>query len=71
VAAVAILRSHASMENVMTYYSIFDSPIGKLLLTSDGENITRLFMNDHEGGPTANADFSADGAMLRSLDRCR
>ena len=42
----------------MTYYSIFDSPIGKLLLTSDGQNITRLFMEDHEGGATANSDFA-------------
>jgi methylated-DNA-[protein]-cysteine S-methyltransferase len=43
---------------MITYYSIFDSPIGPLLLTSDGTNITRLFMNDHDGGPTANADFA-------------
>ncbi len=45
----------------MTYYSIFDSPIGKLLVTSDGTHITRLFMNDHEGGATANAHFSRVG----------
>jgi methylated-DNA-[protein]-cysteine S-methyltransferase len=44
----------------MTYYTIFDSPIGPLLLTSDGTSITRLFMNDHEGGPTATAGFAEE-----------
>ena len=44
----------------MTYYTIFESPIGKLLLTSDGTHITRLFMNDHEGGPTATAGFAEE-----------
>src|SRR4029079_1257543 len=58
-AAMAFIRSNAPLEITMTtYYSIFESPIGPLLLTSDGTNITRLYMNDHEGGPTANADFA-------------
>ena len=44
----------------MTYYTYLSSPIGQLLLTTDGSSITRLFMEDHEGGPTAVAGF-ADG----------
>jgi methylated-DNA-[protein]-cysteine S-methyltransferase len=47
-------------KSMTTYYTIFNSPIGQLLLTSDGTHITRLFMNDHEGGPTATANFAED-----------
>ena len=49
----------------MTYYTIMESPIGYLLMTSDGKSITRLFMEDHEGGPTANADFTTKKVHAR------
>ena len=54
----------------MTYYTFLDSPIGQLLLTSDGENITRLFMEDFEGGPTAIAGF-ADSSSRRGFASVR
>ncbi|MEA2551949.1 MAG: methylated-DNA-[protein]-cysteine S-methyltransferase [Fimbriimonadaceae bacterium] len=49
----------------MTYFTIFDSPIGQLLLTSDGASITRLFMEDYEGGPTASSDFLGTNGHAR------
>jgi len=42
----------------MTYYTILESPVGKLLISSDETHLTRLFMEDHVGGPTANSDFA-------------
>ena len=44
----------------MTYYDILSTPIGPLLLTSDGHSITRLYMASFTGGPTARAEFSAE-----------
>ncbi|HVT11301.1 MAG TPA: methylated-DNA--[protein]-cysteine S-methyltransferase [Fimbriimonadaceae bacterium] len=35
----------------MTYYDTFDSPIGTLLATSDGESLTGIYMENHKGGP--------------------
>ena len=50
-----------------TYYSIIDSPVGKLLVTSDGKHVTRLFMEDHIGGPTANSDFAESPSKENSV----
>lgn len=41
----------------MTYYTIIKTPIGRLLLTSDGEALTGVHMEDHEGGPQALSGF--------------
>jgi methylated-DNA-[protein]-cysteine S-methyltransferase len=35
----------------MTYYTYLDSPIGRLLLTSDGTSLTGLYMEPHRHGP--------------------
>jgi methylated-DNA-[protein]-cysteine S-methyltransferase len=46
---MAILRGNAFMENVggwtVIYYTYMESPIGNLLLTSDGEALTGLYMS--------------------------
>src|SRR5215471_1423363 len=34
-----------------TFFTQLDSPVGPLFLTSDGEAITGLFMEQHKGGP--------------------
>ena len=41
----------------MTYYSYYDSPLGKILLLSDGTALTGLYM---EGQPGKNGDMQAD-----------
>ena len=46
----------------MTYYITVKSPIGKLLLTSDGEAVTGIYMEEHEGGPQALSGFSASAS---------
>ena len=38
-------------EMKLTYYTIVDSPIDPLLLRSDGENLTGVFMDAHKRGP--------------------
>src|SRR5713226_3624003 len=47
-AALAFLRHHASLEIVgeaiVTYYTVIESPIEPLLLTSDGRALTGLLM---------------------------
>lgn len=42
------------------FYNYFASPIGSLLLVSDGESLTGLYMNDHAGGPTPQPDWRHD-----------
>ena len=41
----------------MTHYSWLESPIGPLLLTSDGEALTGLYLTAHQGGPEIAADW--------------
>ena len=41
----------------MTYYTYFNSPIEPLLLTSDGESLTGLYMSAHRQGPESGADW--------------
>lgn len=36
------------MNTEITYYTYYEAPIGKLLLTSDGTSLTRLYMRDVE-----------------------
>jgi methylated-DNA-[protein]-cysteine S-methyltransferase len=44
----------------MTYYDIFDSPVGLLLVTGDGANVTGLYLEDHKGGPAVADDWKRD-----------
>ncbi|MCB0140931.1 MAG: methylated-DNA--[protein]-cysteine S-methyltransferase [Caldilineaceae bacterium] len=41
----------------MTYYTYFDSPLEPLLLISDGEALTGLFMVEQKYGPEVGADW--------------
>ena len=43
------------------YYQVLASPIGELLLTSDGAALTGLHMEPHEIGP----DWRRDDDLLR------
>jgi methylated-DNA-[protein]-cysteine S-methyltransferase len=58
---MALLCHYASLEIVggtkMTYFTTFASPIDELLLLSDGENLTGLFMTEPAHGPTRSADW--------------
>src|SRR5262249_60848021 len=51
-AAMAFIRSNAHLEKtggaVMSYYTLLDSPVGKLRLTSDGQALTGLDMLNAE-----------------------
>ncbi len=49
----------------LTLYTTLNSPIGELLLTSDGAALTGLYMPDHAHGPEIGADWVRDdGAEL-------
>ncbi|MCX6359698.1 MAG: methylated-DNA--[protein]-cysteine S-methyltransferase [Armatimonadetes bacterium] len=49
----------------MTLYTTLGTPIGELLLTSDGAALTGLYMPDHAHGPEVGAGWvSDDGAAL-------
>jgi methylated-DNA-[protein]-cysteine S-methyltransferase len=43
-----------------TYYTYFDSRIDPILLTSDGEALTGLYMVEHKHGPDVTADWMRD-----------
>ena len=43
-----------------TVYDTMPSPLGPLLLTSDGEALTGVFMEDHRHGPAVGADWLRD-----------
>lgn len=45
----------------MTYYRLVPSPIGSLLVTSDGAAITGTYMEAFDGGPTDNSEFASSG----------
>lgn len=48
----------------MTYYTYTPSPFGNLLLLSDGEALTGLFLPSHKHGPGAvSADWKRDGEL--------
>ena len=46
----------------MTYYTTIESPIQPILLTSDGESLTGLFMIEHKHGPEIQADWVQNAA---------
>lgn len=49
------------------YYSVMPSPIGGLLLTSDGECLTQLYMEPHEGRYAIRPSWQRDDAVLRRV----
>ena len=48
-----------------TCYSILPSPIGDVVLTSDGLRLTGLHMEQHKGGGTIQAHWQRDDAVLK------
>ncbi len=48
-----------------TYFSWMESPIGKLLLTSDGESLTRLYMQTQKYGCQPQSDWRRDDAIFK------
>jgi methylated-DNA-[protein]-cysteine S-methyltransferase len=47
------------------YYSKLSTPIGELLLTSDGSALTGVYLADHLGGPARGANWYEDAEVLR------
>jgi len=45
----------------LIYYAEMDSPLGPLLLTSNGTSLTGLYMSEHRHGPTAGEPLSEWG----------
>lgn len=52
------------MSSSTIYYSTMPSPIGELLLTTDGEHLTGLYMEAHKGGTTVQSDWCHDDVAL-------
>lgn len=55
----------------MVYYTVIDSPIDPLMLTSDGTALTGLYMTPHQYGPAVATDWLRDenAAPLREAVR--
>src|SRR4051812_3272697 len=51
---------------IMIYYDIIASPIGQLLVTSDGESLTGLYLENHKGGPSVAPDWRRDPSRFES-----
>ena len=49
------------------YYSNMPSPIGELVLTSDGERLTGLHMEQHKGGGTVQPHWRRDDATFTQV----
>lgn len=57
-AAVALVRSNASMEEInMIYYGQTQTPVGKLLIVSDGTHVTRISMDEQKYAPDIGKDW--------------
>lgn len=50
-----------------TFYDVTESPLGPLLLTSDGEALTGVFMENHRHGPAVGPTWTRDAAPLRAV----
>ena len=48
-----------------TWYTTIASPIGELLLKSDGESITGLYMHKHKRGATPTREWKRNDAALK------
>ncbi len=53
------MRSEVTTDRVMRYLCM-DSPIGPLLLTSDGSSLTGVYMDGHHGGGSIGAGWVMD-----------
>jgi len=45
---------------MITYYTIYESPIQPIMLTSNGMALTGLYLNQHRNGPENDADWICD-----------
>jgi methylated-DNA-[protein]-cysteine S-methyltransferase len=52
-----------------TFFTIFDSPVGELVLTSNGEAITGLFMEERKNEPQLANEWRRDDEMFREAAR--
>ena len=48
-----------------TWYTTIASPIGELLLKSDGESVSGLYMHKHKRGATPTREWKRDDAALK------
>jgi methylated-DNA-[protein]-cysteine S-methyltransferase len=48
-------------------YHIFPSPIGNLLLVSNGDALTGLYMSNHSGGPTPESNWTRDERAFETI----
>ena len=48
-----------------THHSKLSTPIGELLLTSDGTALTGVYLGDHKDGPTPDATWLGEDEVLR------
>ena len=51
----------------VVFYEHMPSPIGRLLLVSDGDALTGLYMSDHNGGPLPEPGWKRDQASLAAV----
>jgi methylated-DNA-[protein]-cysteine S-methyltransferase len=49
------------------YYHLLPSPIGGLLLVSDGDALTGLFLSDHKGGPAPQPEWRRDEGAFKAV----
>ena len=63
----AFLLPDAPPPAMPTVYDTAASPLGPLLLTSDGEALTGVFMPDHRHGPRAGADWVRDAGPFEAV----
>ena len=49
------------------YYSEASSPLGELLLVSDGESVTGVYYEDHRRGPAHGANWRRDAAPFKQV----
>ena len=53
----------------MTYYNLIESPIGQLLVTSDGQSLTGLYMENHNGGRSISPEWKRDPSKFLDVER--
>jgi methylated-DNA-[protein]-cysteine S-methyltransferase len=51
------------------FYDLFASPIGRLLLVSDGDALTGLYMSNHQGGPKPEPGWQRDSRTLKPVTK--
>lgn len=50
------------------YYFEFSSPLGELLLVSDGESLTGVYYEDHRRGPARDKNWRRDAGPFKQVD---